>query len=245
MKNDYSKDFQKLFDEMCYKNGLNRKAAWNDLMATFACAISNVVEPFVNKREKREAMYEESMARLGGMEIPATLFSYVALALDENPGQDFLGDMYMRLSMGEKAWGQVFTPYSICELMTKLTFKEPEKAILKNGYVSVLDPAVGGGAMLMASVQKIRSKGYDPSTQMLAVGQDIDLTAINMAYIQLSLVGCPAVLVHGDSIGNPYTGNPIFVEENDKYWYTPAIYGKAWNKRRRNLLMADDLLKDA
>ena len=102
------------------------------------------------------------------------------MALNEDPNQDFLGDMYMKLSMGERAWGQIFTPYHVCEMMAQMTFDSPEKDIKDHGYVTTLDPAVGGGAMLIASAQALRDAGYDPKTQMIAVGQDVDITAVYM-----------------------------------------------------------------
>ena len=177
--------------------------------------------------------YSKCEERLGGKEIPAKLLAYLMMALNEDPNQDFLGDMYMKLSMGERAWGQIFTPYHVCEMMAQMTFDSPEKDIKDHGYVTTLDPAVGGGAMLIASAQALRDAGYDPKTQMIAVGQDVDITAVYMAFVQLAIIGCPAVVVHGDSLAEPYTGNPLFVDDNSSYWYTPMLFTKAWFERRK------------
>ena len=53
----------------------------------------------------------------------------------------------------------------------------------------------------------------DYQTKMLAVATDIDLKCVHMAYIQLSLYGIPAVVIHG---------NTLTVEEW-AYWFTPAM----------------------
>ncbi|ADL36100.1 hypothetical protein bpr_II162 (plasmid) [Butyrivibrio proteoclasticus B316] len=230
---DYKKEFQKEFESMCYNKGLNKKEAWGILMEMFACTLSNQTEPRYNVRQEREEKYYKCEERLGGKEIPAKLLAYLMMALNEDPNQDFLGDMYMKLSMGERAWGQIFTPYHVCEMMAQMTFDSPEKDIKDHGYVTTLDPAVGGGAMLIASAQALRDAGYDPKTQMIAVGQDVDITAVYMAFVQLAIIGCPAVVVHGDSLAEPYTGNPLFVDDNSSYWYTPMLFTKAWFERRK------------
>ncbi len=235
-KLDYQKEFQKEFENMCYKQGLNRKDAWSTLMQMFACTLSNITEPRKDVREEREKLFEECKSRLGGQDIPALLLSYLMLALAENPNQDFLGDMYMKLSMGEKAWGQCFTPYHICSLMARLTVDAPDEAIAKEGFATVLDSCVGGGAMLIAAAQILRESGYKPETQMIAVGQDIDRTAVSMAFVQLAIIGCPAVIVCDDALARPYTGNPLFVDTNSNYWYTPALFTNVWHERRKAII---------
>ncbi len=236
LKLDFKKEFIKLFDNMCYHNGLNRKSAWSDLVFIFACSISNPFEVRKDVKEKREKEFEQACERLGGKNNPTTLLSYLFMAYVENPYQDFLGDLYMSLSMGEKSWGQCFTPYHVCALMAELTVENPEKAIEENGFVSISDPCVGGGAMLIAAAEILNKKGFDVSTQMIAVGQDIDQAAVNMAYIQLAVIGCPAVLVCGNSLLEPYTGNPLFVDDNDNFWYTPSLYTDVWDKRRKDII---------
>ncbi len=229
---DYKKEFVKLFEETCYHNGLDKRSAWDHLMMMFACTISNVTEVRMGIREERETRFEECKKQFKNADAPAQLLSYLMMALTENPDQDFLGDVYMKLSMGEKAWGQCFTPYHICNLMAQLSFGEPEEPIKENGFCSVSDPCVGGGAMLIAAAQIMREKGYDVSSQMIAVGQDIDLTAVNMAFVQLSIIGVPAVIVCGNALTEPYTGHPMFVENSSNYWYTPALFTDTWTRRR-------------
>ena len=53
----------------------------------------------------------------------------------------------------------------------------------------------------------------DYQTKMRAVATDIDLKCVHMAYIQLSLYGIPAVIIHG---------NTLTVEEWS-HWFTPAL----------------------
>ncbi len=236
-KMDHKKEFEKLFDEMTYQKGLSRKDAWSRLMLMFACDISNLTEPYPERKERRLKLFNECSERLDGVEIPTKMLGFFLADMSENPNQDFLGDLYMKLSMGERGWGQVFTPYHICELMARITMSgmadgDKLDEIENKGFVSVSDPCVGGGSMLIASAQVVRDAGYDVTKNMLAYGQDIDLTAVNMAYCQLAVLGIPAVIVWGNSLSEPYTGHPMFIEDNDKHWYTPALFTEAWHERR-------------
>lgn len=58
---------------------------------------------------------------------------------------------------------------------------------------------------------------------MVAYCCDIDIKCVYMAYIQLSLYGIPAVVVHGNS---------LTVEEWSK-WYTPIYLLDGWPLREK------------
>ena len=235
VKNDYIKEFNKIFEEMTYKRGLNRRSAWENLMLMFAIDISNFTEIREEVKKDRLDTFSSCTENLGGTDEPQKLFNIIVKAISENPEQDFLGDLYMSLG-GIRELGQCFTPYHICSLMAELSLEDSKTPIEENGFVSVADPCVGAGAMLIASANKIRNDGYDPSTQALFYGQDLDQTCVCMAYIQLSLQGLPAVVVQGNSLTEPYTGNPMFVEDNSNYWYTPILYTKAWEDKRKEYI---------
>lgn len=228
----YTKEFLKLFDEMCYKKGLNRRSAWSDLMLMAACDISNITEVRKDIKEYRVKLYKECEERLGGSDIPSKLLGFVIGALSENPAQDFLGEVYMHVGMGEKGFGQFFTPYHVGSLMARMSIGDTRTPIKENGFVSVADPCVGSGVMLLAAADIIRNEGLNVSESALFYGQDIDETAVNMAYIQMALLGCAAVIAHGDSLSEPYTGNPLFVEDGMNLWYTPVLFADTWNRRR-------------
>ena len=229
----YTKEFVSLFDEMCYKKGLHKRSAWSDLMLMFACDISNITEIREDVKKNRIKQYKECEERLGGSDIPIRLLAILIQALSDNPGEDFLGKVYMNVGMGEKNWGQFFTPSSVASLMSRITILQgADDNIAKNGYTSVADPTVGSGAMLLEAAETIRSMGHDVSSNALFFGQDLDYTSACMAFVQLALTGCAALIVVGNSLTEPYTGNPLFIEANGDYWYTPVLYTETWNKRR-------------
>jgi hypothetical protein len=54
--------------------------------------------------------------------------------------------------------------------------------------------------MLIAGAQAMKGKGLNPQQDALFVGQDIDARCARMTFIQLSLLGIPAVIICGDSL---------------------------------------------
>jgi len=71
----------------------------------------------------------------------------------------------------------------------------------------------------------------------LFVGQDIDPVVARMAYIGLSLLGCPGYIVIGNSFTQPTTGHPLFPKTDGDIWYTPFFFTNVWHWRKIAALM--------
>ena len=117
-RNEKEREFMKTFDDLCY--GQSRYKVWDDFVNMAALSIVNAVDKKnFDVREDRfmriRRAYSEK--QFNGF---AHLFSITALALEENPWQDFLGELYMRCDLGNDHAGQFFTPYHICEMMAKI-----------------------------------------------------------------------------------------------------------------------------
>ena len=185
---------------------------WEDLMTVMACSICNAVDRREEAFARREEQYKRAIKELGGVDIPAEIFGIVTMALEDNPNQDFLGKLYMNLNLGNHWKGQF-----------------------------VCDPYVGAGAMLIAAAQAFRDCKINYQTCALFIGQDIDPVVAKMAYIQLSLLGCPGYIIVGDSILNPPTGHVLFPQENNgqELWITPLFMHQTWEIRRTGLIMQE------
>ncbi len=234
------KEFLKLFDQLTYSR--SGWQVWEDLMTVMACSICNAVDRRKEPFERREKQYERSIKSLGGVDIPAQMFGIVTMALEENPNQDFLGQLYMELNLGNHWHGQFFTPYNICKLMAKMNIGEGcHREIEEKGYISVCDPCVGAGAMLIAAATAFQECKVNYHTSVLFIGQDIDPVVAKMAYIQLSLLGCPGYIMVGDSLAHPQTGHVLFPQENEgqELWITPLFMHQAWEIRRTGFLMQE------
>ena len=229
-KQEFMKEFQKL----CR----TRQAwqAWSDLMETMACSISNAVDHSPKRFQKREERYAEAIKRLGGVEVPSRLFAIVVMALERNPDQDFLGQIYMELNLGSHWHGQFFTPYSVCQLMARVSI--PDETLLeevdRRHYVTVNDPACGAGATLIAAVSRFRELKID-QLHFLIAANDIDTVAAQMCYIQLSLLGAAGWVAIANTLSDPVEGDPLMPveKESQEFYYTPMYFHWAWAGRRR------------
>ena len=240
MIGQHGKEFLKLFDKLTYSRSAWQ--VWEDLMTVMACSISNAVDRTPDKFKRREEQYEIAIKNLGGVEVPAQIFNIVVIALEENPNQDFLGQLYMSLNLGNHWRGQFFTPYHVSELMAKITIgEEHQKEIEKKGYVSVCDSCVGAGAMLIAAAAAFREYKINYQTSVVFVGQDIDPVVAKMAYIQLSLLGCPGYIIVGNSLLNPPTGHVLFPQEAEgqDLWIMPLFMHDTWEMYRTKELVLE------
>lgn len=198
---------------------------FSDFVEMAAIAISNTMD--IPHRPSREGRYLE-MARAYSpdeMQRFAQAVGALTMALELSEFDDLLGSVFMELELGSKWHGQFFTPYHLCHLMGQLTLgdQEPQQAINDRGYVMISDPCVGGGAMLIGMAHAMKERGINFQRYLYAVGQDLDLKAVHMAYVQLSLLGIPAQVVHGNSLAN----------EIRSTWYTPMHFMGGWEFKLR------------
>ena len=211
---------------------------WQDFIIMSAISIANTVDtPF---RDSREQTYLERSRKYSKQELDAfaEMLAEVVNALDNNPDQDFLGELFMALDLGNEWKGQFFTPYSVCKMMSAITYADDtERRIEQQGWIGVSDPACGAGAMLIAFANEClkpeRSINYQ--TSVLFVAQDIDFIAGCMCYIQLSLLGCPGYVVIDDSLSKPSTSidkRGLIPVPGPNVWYTPMYFRDVWNWRR-------------
>ncbi|MCM1412200.1 MAG: N-6 DNA methylase [Lachnospiraceae bacterium] len=220
-KKDYKKEFCALMDRFAFR--YSRWQVWNDFLSLSAISLANVMP--TPEREEREQQY---LSIIGGyqkeeQEIFTEMLGLVTLALEENPEQDFLGSLYHYLELQQEQKGQFFTPYHICEFMSEIQFTGDDEDLLKEkGYISVSDPACGAGAMLIAFANVARKHGINYQKHVLFVAQDVDRTAAMMCYIQMSLLGCPAVVAIGDSLAKP------FPHPDNEVWCTLFYHLNRW-----------------
>lgn len=225
---EFLADFEKL---------LSRRSSWEvwaDFVSMFAQAISNAVDR--QQAPDREKEYLKLISKYSPEEqaIFPRLCADTVAALDANPEQDFLGDLYMSLELGNHWKGQFFTPYSLCQAMSEITISDAASRAEKNGWTSVHDPACGAGATLIAAAHSLQRSGVPYLQKVLFVGQDVDYVAAMMCYIQLSLLGCAGYICVGNTLTNPMTGHPLFPQkrEGQDLWFMPMFFSSEWAFRR-------------
>ncbi len=143
---------------------------------------------------------------------------------------DLLGKVFHSLELHNKYHGQFFTPFHICEFMGHVALGDGGEAgnavsgaLSQKGYVSVCEPCVGSGGMVLGFASAMHREKLNYCEQMVAYCCDIDIKCVYMAYLQLSLYGIPAVIIHGNSL----------TLEEWSQWYTPVYMLRGWPLRER------------
>lgn len=140
----------------------------------------------------------------------------------ETHSRDVLGELYMKLELGSKDLGQCFTPWHVAELMAQLQDpRELHQAVEENGFISIGEPACGAGAMAIATVMNLSKIGINPQQEAHVTAEDINSTAVHMAYVQLTLLGIPAVVFQRNTL----TG------ETFSAWPTPWHILGGWQSK--------------
>ncbi len=209
---------------------------FRDFCELAAIALSNAVDRI--HYDKREARYLDIIKRYERAEIdrfPAMLAELVESL--ECGFHDALGQLFMSLELGDHWKGQFFTPYEIASLMARMTLGNVADQVQRQGFITVNEPACGAGAMVIATAHAMRDQGLNYQTSMHVIAQDIDATAVHMAYVQLALLHVPAIVVHGNSLA---------LTKWD-HWATPAHVLGMWDRRLRRGQAADagELAKSA
>ena len=176
-------------------------------MAVCVCAVGTYESEYFKriKRYNQEELIEFSKV-LGDTII---LFNQ---NLENSPWCDFLGEVLEDLGLTNQNNGQFLTPIAICSLMAQMQGDYENKR--------VLDPSVGTGRLLLAT---INSKNSKPK---YVEGIDLDLRACNISALNLVFHGVTGRIVWGNSLTletyrvyeiNMYLNQPIRVIEKSNY----------------------------
>ena len=212
---DYKKEIIKTIDSIS-----GRYAPYNvfsDWIEVCALSIHNACHLIHDKVwHSREQLYLDIVRKYTEEEMKGfvRMFTYLCDALTEEM-TDILGQIYMEAGMGNKNTGQVFSLSQMCA-ETVLPKELPE-----TGHISLTEPSCGGGCMVIAACRVLHEKGFDFQRRLDVVAQDLDWKGVYMTYLQLSLIGCRAVVVQGDTLMDPYRhGYPP-----ERIMRTPAMMG--------------------
>lgn len=236
LRGECQKNIVKLLDSLSGR--YSRWEVWQDFIIMSAISIANTLGGPHKEAREREYMNHASRYSEKEMESFAQMLAEVAMEMERNPDQDFLGELFMALGLSNEWKGQFFTPYSVCRAMSAMTYGDDLKAQIEaKGWVAINDPACGAGALLIAFANECRRPGNEINyqTSVLFVAQDIDFLAGMMCYIQLSLMGCPGYVVVDDSISRPITSvdaRGLIPHDGSNVWYTPMYFRDVWHWRR-------------
>ncbi len=219
--NLHKKKIIELINRLGYKH--SQWKVFADFIEIAAITISNSIDiKNFDEREKRYLQIVKEYTK-EEFEIFSSIFAELVLALEQEI-TDILGEIYMELNLSNKWSGQVFTPIQLSKLMGKISVKGIKESIEKDGFVTVSEPTCGGGSILIGLALAIQEEGFNYQDSMVVTAVDLDIKAVYMCYVQLSLLGIPGVILHG---------NTIAVEVFSQ-WKTPTYILGDWSFKEKN-----------
>lgn len=232
---DVIKEFQRL------QKGYDLWSLYTDFLELMAIEISNTMERLVKPSRyfQRVDRFKTITKKYREDELKkmAEIYAMLTLMQDKNvklgKAKDLLGSLLMQLELGSKWNGQFFTPDHVADVMAEISLSNSliDKEIKEKGYILATDPAVGGGVTMIALVNAMLARGFNPQQQLLIECGDLDSRACYMTYIQLSMLGIPAVVKQQDG---------LTLELYDE-WITPFYY---LGGRRYKMLQVQDVKKE-
>ena len=158
--------------------------------------------------------FKKSLENQKSKELNFKLLDILVSALEDS-FQDFLGEVYMRLNKGIKRNGEFFTPYEVSKLMASMTTLVPMKKDIAKLPYKILEPSSGAGGTVIAAIENILNySDLNISHDLFIETWDINRRCVQMTFIQLSLLGVPAKIVHGNTLSLEVFGT----------YYTPVYY---------------------
>ena len=195
---------------------------FSDWIQLCALSIQNSVYLVHNKIwQDREQLYIDTARRYTEQELEqfARMFVLLGDALTEKLS-DVLGEIYMETGMGSKYTGQFFTPFHLSELCAMLSINIAN--LKEDDIIELNEPSSGGGGMIIAACKVLKDAGINYQRRLKVVAQDLDWKGVYMTYLQLSLIGCNAIVVQGDTLQEPYD---ISRTPRDRIMRTPGNMG--------------------
>jgi hypothetical protein len=232
---DHQRELVKLIRS--FSHGHHQYTVFADFVELCALAISNSVDRA--QFDVREKRYLEIVGKYSRDEVERFLqmLGLLAMSFDlrvrSGDLTDVLGQIYMMLELGNDRAGQFFTPYSVSHLMAMMTVGDGGEEVREGGFMRLQEPACGAGGMVIAAAHALMDAGRNYQQTLHATCIDIDPCCVHMAYVQMSLLHIPAIVVHGNALSQDVWG----------LWYTPAhvLGGWRWKLGRRKERKAEAL----
>jgi hypothetical protein len=147
-------------------------------------------------------------------------FALVMSALDARR-EDFLGHALEALGASNTRNGQFLTPVCVSRMMAACLYPEVD-GYAPGQIVKLNDPACGTSVLLIEGAERLISKGVRQGDLFVVAG-DIDLRACDASYVQLSLLGYPAIVQHADALA---------MQRLSRDRYTPGYFLHRFPMRR-------------
>ena len=190
----YRKDFIRELTAMSARH--NIITVFGDAVGMMAASLAKVTafDRAASEREYQtiaDRYTKEEMAHLPKM------MAAVVEALDLRR-ESFLGPILEEVGAANQHNGQFLTPASVATMMAEVNMGDYEHTPGK--VVKIEDPACGAGVTLIAQAEMLVQKKHVPQRDIFLIGGDIDKRAVDMTFVELTLLGYAARVDHMNAL---------------------------------------------
>lgn len=211
------------FTSISYKNGFNTRTVFEDFCLISMASFHNILYTlgkipvpgcYKNNYEELEQEFERQKTKYGDQifQTFADILGTIALCTRRDYF-DYLGEIYMQINANSKVHGQFFTPSHICEFMAKIISggkNDFEDQYAEQGFVRFSDPCCGSGAMAIGYIKDLEEQGIkDLDIKLYIELQDIDVTCVRMAFLNMTIFGVSSRIILGNSLA-PHNDFPFY-----------------------------------
>lgn len=112
--------------------------------------------------------------------------------------ESFLGPILEEVGAANQHNGQFLTPNDVAKMMAECNMDRYEHTPGK--VVKIADPACGAGVTLIAQAEMLVQKKHVPQRDIFLIGGDIDKRAVDMTFVELTLLGYAARVDHMNAL---------------------------------------------
>lgn len=196
-KIDYLKEFMAKLQSLDRSRSLT--IVFKDFLTLCTCSLAQTIY----RSDELEQKYLQTVKQYTKEQAEefSKLLAFLVMALEEKY-QDFLGEVFMRLNLGNSSIGQYETPYTVSKFMAEINFSELEisQKIANNHLITLSEPCCGSGGMIIALAETMKEHNFNYQKYLYVEAIDIDEMSFMMAYIQLTLLGISAKVIQGDTL---------------------------------------------
>lgn len=144
---------------------------FQDFLAVSAISISNWVDWGPQKEREEEYLQTIKKYKPEEQKKLASIFGTLTdelqhISKTKGP-YDVLGGVFHGLELHNKYRGQFFTPFHICQMMGEMTVGDgTDAAIQEQGYVSLCEPCVGSGGMVLGFAKAMEKRKLNYQQQL-------------------------------------------------------------------------------
>ena len=220
MSNPYVSQFIKAMNEI--DRSKSRREVFTDYCELAYCALAKIACPTEEGRDALEEQYMSVVKRYRDKDDVRRMPELLGLTMEalNQGGCDFLGSVAGEIGALDAKLGQFFTPYNVSRLMAEINLTNAGQIIEANGFITVQEPAVGAGGMVLAVADVIEGLGFDPALHLWVEATELSRSTYYMGYVQIHARSVAGRVICGNSLTletftSAYTAAaPIFIARN-------------------------------